>query len=238
MKTFFLALFLTAFLVPACNDNSTGSASNDTATSAGNNTASAGNADTSATTGTATNSNMPFMAAMDKMMKDMHSMKMTGDADHDFAMMMKSHHQGAIDMAGIEVAQGKDAELKGVAQKIIDDAQKDMKELDAFMSSHQPQGNSDYAKNAMDMMMKSASHSNMSMHSGGVDQQFAMTMTMHHKDGVSMAKEYLKSAKAQETKKVANNTIRTNSEDIKKLSKWHDMSMKSGDSAASDHSQH
>ncbi len=38
-------------------------------------------------------------SGMDKMMTDMHQMEMTGNIDNDFAMMMKSHHQAAVDMA-------------------------------------------------------------------------------------------------------------------------------------------
>lgn len=247
MKKLLLFSFIASFFLYACNNdqNNSGSASGDTVSSQGDNATSSANTDTSssgaATAGTSTNSNMPFMASMDKMMKDMHGMKMTDDPDHDFAMMMKSHHQGAIDMSNIEIAQGKNAELKQVAQKIIDDSQKDIKDLDAFMSNHQPQGKSDFAKKAMDMMMSGSSQSDMGMHSGDIDGQFAMMMTKHHKDGIAMAKEYLKSAKAQETKKVANSTIKANSEDIKKLSKWHDHSssdMKMGDSTKADHSQH
>lgn len=39
--------------------------------------------------------------AMMKMMDKMKSMKMSGDPDHDFAMMMAEHHQGSIDMSEI-----------------------------------------------------------------------------------------------------------------------------------------
>ena len=39
----------------------------------------------------------------------MESMKMTGDTDRDFATMMKAHHQGAIDMAQMELQNGNDA---------------------------------------------------------------------------------------------------------------------------------
>ncbi len=64
-----------------------------------------------------------------KMMDGMMSMKSTGDPDKDFAMMMIPHHQGAIDMAEIQLKYGKDPALKKMAQDIID-AQK--REIDAF----------------------------------------------------------------------------------------------------------
>ena len=38
-------------------------------------------------------------------MKSMESMKCSGDIDHDFAMMMKMHHQSALDMANTQLQQ-------------------------------------------------------------------------------------------------------------------------------------
>lgn len=157
-----------------------------------------------------------FKAAMDKMMQQMHAMQMTQDPDHDFAMMMKQHHQGAIDMSQIELARGTNAELKQVAQKIIDDSQKDINELNAFLSSHKPSQKSDFAKKQMDKMMQSM---NME-HGSDIDKEFAMMMSMHHQQGIEMARDYLKVSAADETKNVANRTINANSEDLKKLSKW------------------
>ena len=44
-----------------------------------------------------------MMQAMDKMHKDMMSNPPSGNADQDFVAMMAPHHQGAIDMARIEL---------------------------------------------------------------------------------------------------------------------------------------
>ncbi len=57
--------------------------------------------------------------SMDKMSHNMGSMKMTGDTDRDFAMMMAAHHLGAIQMAEIEVKYGKSSELKSMAKMMI-----------------------------------------------------------------------------------------------------------------------
>jgi Domain of unknown function (DUF305) len=67
-------------------------------------------------------------AAMTKMMNDMAA-KPTGDIDRDFAAMMIPHHQGAIDMAVIELRYGKDEQLRRIAQEIIVDQ---MQEIDAM----------------------------------------------------------------------------------------------------------
>ena len=77
----------------------------------------------------------PLHQAMSKSMKEMHSMKMTGDVDRDFAMMMKHHHQSGIDMARVQLREGKDPELKKQAQKIVDAQTKEIAELDRWMQS-------------------------------------------------------------------------------------------------------
>src|SRR6516164_8641712 len=59
-------------------------------------------------------------AAMTKMMNDMAA-KPSGDIDRDFVAMMAPHHQGAIDMAVIELRYGKNEQLRRIAQEIIVD---------------------------------------------------------------------------------------------------------------------
>ena len=50
---------------------------------------------------------MDMKAMMKDMSGKMSSMPMSGDPDADFAMMMRIHHQGAIDMANAELSNGK-----------------------------------------------------------------------------------------------------------------------------------
>jgi uncharacterized protein (DUF305 family) len=69
--------------------------------------------------------------AMMEGMRGMQGMQMSGNVDKDFAQMMIRHHRGAIAMAKVQVEQGKDADLKARAQKIIDDSEKDIKALQA-----------------------------------------------------------------------------------------------------------
>ena len=59
-----------------------------------------------------------MMHAMERMHKDMNIVP-TGDPDRDFAAMMIPHHQGAIDMAKVELQFGKNPVLRRLAQGII-----------------------------------------------------------------------------------------------------------------------
>ncbi|SFD31106.1 protein of unknown function [Bosea sp. CRIB-10] len=64
-----------------------------------------------------------FGEAMDRSMARMHegmaAAKPTGDPDRDFAAMMIPHHQGAVEMAEIQLRFGRDERLRRLAQGII-----------------------------------------------------------------------------------------------------------------------
>lgn len=72
-----------------------------------------------------------YKAAMMKMMMPMTPY--IGDADIDFMTQMKPHHQAAIDMAKVVIANGKDAETRSLAQAIITAQEKEIAVIDAWL---------------------------------------------------------------------------------------------------------
>ena len=80
-----------------------------------------------------------YMQSMATMNKTMMSQPMTGDADHDFASMMRSHHQAAVEMAKAEIQYGKNPEMKKMAEKVVADQSKEIKQLDKWLDSHPAQ---------------------------------------------------------------------------------------------------
>ena len=76
-----------------------------------------------------------YEEAMDRMHRGM-AVTPSGDADVDFARMMIPHHQGAIDMARVELAQGKDPALRAMAQDIIKAQEGEIATLKDWLSKH------------------------------------------------------------------------------------------------------
>jgi len=66
-----------------------------------------------------------YKAVNQKMHKDM-AITFSGDADRDFIYGMIPHHQGAIDMSIIQVENGKDREIIGLAKRIIESQQSEI----------------------------------------------------------------------------------------------------------------
>jgi uncharacterized protein (DUF305 family) len=83
-----------------------------------------------------------MLQAMERMHKDM-SIAPSGNPDRDFAAMMIPHHQGAVDMARIELQFGKNPVLRRLAQGIIVEQlqeievmQRELRQLSAAPKEH------------------------------------------------------------------------------------------------------
>lgn len=73
-------------------------------------------------------------ASMNAMYRDMAAAPMNGDPDHDFAVMMTPHHQGAIDMAKMELRFGKDPVIRRLAQEILAGQQSEMDAMKLWLT--------------------------------------------------------------------------------------------------------
>jgi uncharacterized protein (DUF305 family) len=76
-----------------------------------------------------------FAGAMKTMMNNMH-VKPTGKPDQDFALMMIPHHQGAIDMAKVELQYGTDPELRQLATDIVAAQEKEITQMKAWLEKN------------------------------------------------------------------------------------------------------
>nr|WP_225031602.1 DUF305 domain-containing protein [Paraburkholderia sp. XV] len=77
-----------------------------------------------------------FKAADQKMMQQMQAPAYTGDADKDFVAHMIPHHQGAIDMAEVELKYGKDPEMKTLARSIVKAQKEEIALMQRWQAKH------------------------------------------------------------------------------------------------------
>jgi uncharacterized protein (DUF305 family) len=76
-----------------------------------------------------------FAASMKSMMTGMH-VKPTGRPDADFVLMMIPHHQGAVDMAKVELQYGTDPELRQLATDIVAAQDKEIAQMKAWLEKN------------------------------------------------------------------------------------------------------
>jgi uncharacterized protein (DUF305 family) len=82
-------------------------------------------------------------SGMARMMRDMHSPGYSGDPDVDFLAMMIPHHEGAVEMARLELIHGRDAATRRLAEEIIASQTVEiegMKRRLSLLCSHRSQG--------------------------------------------------------------------------------------------------
>ena len=77
-----------------------------------------------------------YMKAMDNMHGDMMSGIMDPDPDTAFVRGMLPHHEGAVEMAKIELKYGKDPELRKLAQAIIDAQEKEIEFMRSWLEKN------------------------------------------------------------------------------------------------------
>lgn len=76
------------------------------------------------------------MAGMMQMDKDMMQGMMKKDPDVAFVCGMIAHHQGAIDMANVELKYGANAWAKEMAQKVIDAQTKEIADMTDWLKDN------------------------------------------------------------------------------------------------------
>lgn len=168
-----------------------------------------------------------YMDGMVKMNRDMNG-PMTGDADVDFATMMIPHHQGAIDMAKVELEFGQDAELKTLSEAIIKAQEGEIAFLKGWLAKNgkaadgqaaQHQHDDPAGKAYMDGMERMNRDMNAEM-TGDADVDFATMMIPHHQGAIDMAKVQLEHGKDAELRKLSEAIIAAQEGEIEFLKKW------------------
>lgn len=164
-----------------------------------------------------------FQQIMHANMTQMNAMTMTGDPDHDFAMMMQMHHQGAIDMANQELKTGSDQTMKTMAQNIITAQTKEKAQFAQFLSSHQPtasEAGKSFDMMAMQDMDKMMKAQDTRILTGNSDVDFTALMIDHHQSALDMAQTELNYGKVETMRQMAQMIIEEQKTEISQFQDW------------------
>jgi len=164
-----------------------------------------------------------YQQIMHANMTQMDAIKMTGDADHDFALMMSMHHQGAIDMANQELKSGSDQTMKTMAQSIVTSQTKEKTQFAQFISGHQPiasEAGKTFDMMAMQGMEKMMKAQDTRLLTGGSDVDFTALMIDHHQSALDMAQMELNYGKVELMRQMAQMIIDEQKMEISNFQDW------------------
>ena len=135
---------------------------------------------------------MAYMDIMNKMHQAMSAGVQAKNADVGFAKGMIPHHEGAIAMAKVELQYGKDAEMRALAQKIVDAQQSEISVMQNWLDKNE---SSQLAASNAKEITQAYQQKDMSNHDAMMqgtmdanpDIAFAKGMIPHHQGAIDMA---------------------------------------------------
>lgn len=147
--------------------------------------------------------------------------QLTGEElDRAFINGMVAHHQAAVEMAEVELAEGDRAEVKALAQEIIDAQRAEIETMTSIaqeeysftpeMGHSGPMGE----MMGMPMTMDMSTMAEELAEASDVDEMFLMMMIPHHASAIVMADELLRNGSNAELKDLAETIIADQAREI------------------------
>ena len=133
-------------------------------------------------------------------------------SDRAFLSGMIGHHQGAVDMSTKILASTKDKQIKDWAEDIIEDQNKEIKQMQTMVGG---MGGLDKAE--YDVMLRM----DMGAHEGrDSDSAFVAAMFAHHKDALNMSISALMYSNNREVIKLAEDIIKNQADEMAEFRFW------------------
>lgn len=164
-----------------------------------------------------------------------HNMSMDlgpADADYDLRFIdgMTLHHQGAVNMAKEVLNKSKRPEMKKIANEMIAAQNREISQMKEWRKTWYPKASSTpMAYNApmshmMAMTPEQMQSMMMSMDLGAADDQFDLrflnAMIPHHEGALVMAQDALKKSKRPEMKKLSQEILTSQKQEIEQMKQW------------------
>ena len=151
---------------------------------------------------------------------------MTGETyDRNFIANMIAHHQGAVDMAKLALANAKHQEIKSMANDIISAQEKEITDMTSWQKAWgypSTSANNMMDHSAMGMMDEMAGMNTALEGKTGddFDKAFIEQMIMHHQSAIDMAAPGEQNAKHQEVKDLTRAIISAQTKEIQQMKQW------------------
>ena len=164
-----------------------------------------------------------------------HNMSMDlgpADADYDLRFIdgMTVHHQGAVNMAKEVLNKSKRPEMKKLANNIIAAQNREINQMKQWRKTWYPKASSTPMAyhgpmgHMMAMTPEQMQSMMMSMDLGAADDQFDLrfinAMIPHHEGALVMAEDALKKSKRPEMKKLAQEILTSQKQEIEQMKQW------------------
>lgn len=156
---------------------------------------------------------------------DMHTgmaIEFTNDPDLDFLRGMIPHHQGAIDMAQIQLEHGKDGSLKHVTGRIIRDQVREIAWMKQILANEvKKEEKTNIFATAEYKAQNKSMHAEMNIEfTGNADIDFVNGMIPHHEGAVEMAQTVIKYGNNPAAKRIAYDIISAQKSEIYWMKQW------------------
>lgn len=162
-----------------------------------------------------------MMDTMHAIMDRMMAMEMTNDPEIDFSEMMIMHHQGAINMASVQLQEGKNDSLKRISQKIISEQETEIQQFEAILATLSVDNtDTEYTMEQMEGMEKMGKAIDVELITGNIDNDFATLMIWHHQSAIDDASGYLHHGNNDDLKEIAKKIIKAQTKEIQELADW------------------
>jgi uncharacterized protein (DUF305 family) len=168
-----------------------------------------------------------YIAGMHIMHRDMN-IRYSGQTDTDFVRGMIPHHQGAVDMANVVQAYGRDSDIRALARWIRVSQETEIAFMRQWLhrrgeaepaaesaATQQSEGVNEF-KTAMERM-----HIRMNIaYSGDAEADFVCAMIPHHQGAIDMAATQLRHGQDPQILALARDIISSQQSDIARMRYW------------------
>lgn len=169
-----------------------------------------------------------LMSPIMDMMQQMGSQEMSGNVDQDFAQMMITHHQGAINLSDQVMQSGDNSEIIEWARKVSQTKQQEIDQLQTYAGNNADAGSMNdqmgAAGGASDQLRTATEGTLNQLQSAGLngdpDHDYAHLLILHHQDAIEMAEVQVQNGQNEELKALAQQIIDNNQQEIGELETW------------------